>query len=952
MTGLRQRVGSALTCIPADDRDRWVRVGMAIKSEFGDDGFDMFDTWSRTSPNYDARETRRQWDSFKPDGGVTAGTIFHLARQNGWQGDVSHHRQNNPGDGSPHRDETKPEQSRDQNEAQETRRKAEALLAKAMSAHPDHPYLRRKSIQPVAHLRKIDHDAAVSVLGYQPKAGGAPLRGDLLVVPIHNAGGLSSVELIAEDGRKSALRGKGTKTGGYWSAGELPDGDGDGHSVLIGEGAATVLSAQAATGHVAVAAFSAGNLPNVAKVLRQRCPNAELIILADLDKATGEPVPKAIEAARIVNAKLAIPEFGPDQPADATDFNDLAKEHGPEAAAKSIAGAKLIDDATVLDPDACEQGRIDPGTQDGVGAAVASAPRASPPREQADGLPDHFELRRDGVYRREEGRDEEPPEWIKVCSPIRVIALTRDRSGEGWGRLVEIIDRDGWKHYWSIPAELFAGDGVEVLRELLRLGLDLEPRNSSRKAVIELLMQWRPERRATTANRLGWADETCSAFVLGDGRVIGDQDIVYQQVNAPAAAAEMKEAGTSEEWREAVAALCVGNPLMLVSVSLALAGVLLEPLGLDGGGLHFRGASSRGKSTAQRVAVSVWGSPRFLLTWRATANGLEGVATACNSTVLALDEMGEVSGREAGAAAYMLGNGAGKARADRSGRARPVARWRVMILSSGEIGLADKVAEAGGRPAAGQMVRLLDIAADNFSFGAFDELHGAVDGATFADRAKAAAAEQYGTAGPAFVKQYLKDPEHALAAARMFREKFKVAAVERFSLDAEGQVSRAVDRVSLVAAAGEMATVWGLTGWKPGAALDAALIVLGLWLDGRGGRGAAEAREAVERARAFIVAHGASRFEDISGSNANGPKDRPINNRAGWKDGKLFYVPPTVWAEIHKGADPKRAAQHVAAAAFLDAPERDRFTKKAPRGVDGRPNCYAVKAEIIGGDDD
>ena len=40
-------VASALASIPADcDRDEWVRIGMAIKSEFpSDEGFDMFDTW-------------------------------------------------------------------------------------------------------------------------------------------------------------------------------------------------------------------------------------------------------------------------------------------------------------------------------------------------------------------------------------------------------------------------------------------------------------------------------------------------------------------------------------------------------------------------------------------------------------------------------------------------------------------------------------------------------------------------------------------------------------------------------------------------------------------------------------------------------------------------------------------------------------------------------------------
>src|SRR5690606_32273894 len=137
------------------------------------------------------------------------------------------------------------------------------------------------------------------------------------------------------------------------------------------------------------------------------------------------------------------------------------------------------------------------------------------------------------------------------------------------------------------------------------------------------------------------------------------------------------------------------NPLLILGVSMAFTGPLLEFLGIDGGGLHLRGRSSRGKSTIQQVAVSVWGAPKLLCSWRATANGLEGVATACNSTFLALDELAEVGARDAGNAVYMLANGAGKARANPSGATLPVARWRVSILSSGEISLAEKLSEVG-----------------------------------------------------------------------------------------------------------------------------------------------------------------------------------------------------------------------------------------------------------------
>jgi putative DNA primase/helicase len=57
--------------------------------------------------------------------------------------------------------------------------------------------------------------------------------------------------------------------------------------------------------------------------------------------------------------------------------------------------------------------------------------------------------------------------------------------------------------------------------------------------------------------------------------------------------------------------------------------------------------------------------------------------------------MSQVTARDAGEAAYMMANGSGKSRASRDGTARKSAKFRVLFLSSGEIGLADKVAEDG-----------------------------------------------------------------------------------------------------------------------------------------------------------------------------------------------------------------------------------------------------------------
>ena len=72
-----------LQCIPSHDRDIWIKIGMAIKSEFGDAGFSLFDEWSKTAHNYDSKAVTSVWKSFK-GAGVSIGTLIDLAQQNGW----------------------------------------------------------------------------------------------------------------------------------------------------------------------------------------------------------------------------------------------------------------------------------------------------------------------------------------------------------------------------------------------------------------------------------------------------------------------------------------------------------------------------------------------------------------------------------------------------------------------------------------------------------------------------------------------------------------------------------------------------------------------------------------------------------------------------------------------------------------------------------------------------
>lgn len=77
----------ALKFIAADDYDIWVKVGLALMQSFGSGAFELWDEWASKSAKYEGSEAcRAVWDTFTPDGSLTIGTVFYLAKENGWEG--------------------------------------------------------------------------------------------------------------------------------------------------------------------------------------------------------------------------------------------------------------------------------------------------------------------------------------------------------------------------------------------------------------------------------------------------------------------------------------------------------------------------------------------------------------------------------------------------------------------------------------------------------------------------------------------------------------------------------------------------------------------------------------------------------------------------------------------------------------------------------------------------
>lgn len=569
-------------------------------------------------------------------------------------------------------------------------------------------------------------------------------------------------------------------------------------------------------------------------------------------------ITKATKAAKSIGGFIATPDFGDNRPEKAADFDDLHQLEGAEAV------ARCIEDAVSVSPD--------------------PSPEAGSPFPAIAGRPSYVVLDewtksgsrsyRPGVYYCgvTNGTKGEKPTPINqwFCSPLHIDALTHDGQDNNFGRMLRFKPTVGNWREWAMPMELLAGDATQLRGELLSMGVELDY-EKAKTALPRYLQHKCPERKVQCALQIGWCG---NSFVLPDV-VIGPRakDVIFQ--SGERHLQEHTQAGTLEGWQQSIAKKAVGNPLLMLAVSASFVGPLLARCNAESGGIHFVGDSSTGKSTAMEAACATWGGGSFKRSWRATGNGLEGAAAMFNDCLLALDEISECDPREVGEIVYMLGNGRGKQRAGRTGRARAVVTWRCFVMSNGERSIATTMAEGGHQVKAGQSMRLLDIPVAQ-TYGAWDDLHGATSGAAFSDEIKLAAKHNHGYAGRAFLEKLaFDDTDHSAALEQ-------IKASSEFNISSHvGQKQRAAARFALIGMAGEIATDYGVTGWQEGEAHKAAAYAFKLWNSAQG-EGNDERRKILQLISAFIERHGDGRFSDIADLD-----DSTLRDRAGWWEDML-----------------------------------------------------------------
>ncbi|MCG7868208.1 MAG: PriCT-2 domain-containing protein [Candidatus Thiodiazotropha taylori] len=350
-------VAAALSVIDPNDRETWIQMGMAIKSEFGELGFPDWDDWSSQSDKYKAKEAKTVWKSFRR-GGVSIGTLINEARRNGHEfktGELTKEEK---------RQRKKEAEARRKQRAEEIERDEQALLSwnkrvtetvnqliknGQLDTSGTSPYLQTKKVRAygvyfvpraflwVTHIEKetieiITDREEINQFFEQNKRGEISidqvsfryLKRGTIAIPMRDVDGqLVNLQFIFATGKKTFPK-FGRKRGLFHVceqsdsaaskqrpavAGHLISSDAS--VICFAEGYATSSSIIQATGLPVVITFDSGNMPTVAAAFRGVYPDSKMIFCGDDDRENTSNAgrKKAEAAAKQVKGVTVFPNF-------------------------------------------------------------------------------------------------------------------------------------------------------------------------------------------------------------------------------------------------------------------------------------------------------------------------------------------------------------------------------------------------------------------------------------------------------------------------------------------------------------------------------------------------------------------------------------------------------------------------------------------------------------------
>ena len=450
-------------------------------------------------------------------------------------------------------------------------------------------------------------------------------------------------------------------------------------------------------------------------------------------------------------------------------------------------------------------------------------------------------------------------EPLLLSDPIDIIGTGQDNDG-AYYRIIKFKDKiTRQQKTAALPQAEIAGG--KCWERLGFYGLFIESNPTKRRKLADYLQKEGSPTAFTITDRAGWHEDS---YIMPSGETITATDkdpaIIYNGDTSQAKAYQPN--GELTDWQQSIARYAVGNSRLCLALGASFAAPLLSLLNEESGGFHLMGDSSDGKTTAAKVALSVWGKPSgSLLSWSGTKIGFSNTAAARNDGLLVLDEIGQASPHVIGDTVYSVMNGINKVQGAKQGGNRALSRWKVMMFSTGEKTPDSILKHHKGDWNAGQAARLPSIRAAA-QYGIYDTLHGFEDGALLSEHIAQSAEKYHGTAGRLFIRQLLDDLEQAKQQATE-----RMAAFMATIPELSGQARRVAKRFAIAAAALELAAP--VTGLPVGVGMAGVKKCFDEWLEANGS-GKHEDRRIIEQAEDFIAQHAlGTRFMEWSDKSTN-----------------------------------------------------------------------------------
>ena len=475
----------------------------------------------------------------------------------------------------------------------------------------------------------------------------------------------------------------------------------------------------------------------------------------------------------------------------------------------------------------------------------------------------HFEIDNRGVWwvnvRTDKDGDIIESEPLLLSDPIDIIGTGQDNDG-AYYRIIKFKDKITRQQKTAALPQAEIADG-KCWGRLGFYGLSIESNPTKRRKLADYLQKEGSQTAFTITDRAGWHEDS---YIMPSGETITATDknpaIIYNGDTSQAKAYQPN--GELTDWQQNIARYAVGNSRLCLALGASFAAPLLSLLNEESGGFHLMGDSSDGKTTAAKVALSVWGKPSgSLLSWSGTKIGFSNTAAARNDGLLVLDEIGQASPHVIGDTVYSVMNGINKVQGAKQGGNRALSRWKVMMFSTGEKTPDSILKHHKGDWNAGQAARLPSIRAAA-QYGIYDTLHGFEDGALLSEHIAQSAEKYHGTAGRLFIRQLLDDLEQAKQQATE-----RMAAFMATIPELSGQARRVAKRFAIAAAALELAAP--VTGLPVGVGMAGVKKCFDEWLEANGA-GKHEDRRIIEQAEDFIAQHAlGTRFMEWSDKSTN-----------------------------------------------------------------------------------